>query len=84
MRNCSGKANLREYTEDEMLEMAVRSGELLEQGKEAEASKALADIPLSPEAAQALKEIYGMDWLIERNVNLSAAVKKYGKDWLDA
>lgn len=79
-----GEPNLREYTEDEVLEMAVRSGLLLEEGKEAEAAKAIADIPLTPDAAQALKEIYGMSWLIEHNVNLSVAVKKYGKDWLNS
>lgn len=82
--NLIGEPNLREYTEDEVLEMAVRSGLLLEEGKEAEAAKAIADIPLTPDAAQALKEIYGMSWLIEHNVNLSAAVKKYGKDWLNS
>jgi len=76
--------NLKEYTKEEVSAMAAKGAALLREGKDDEAMEAIDDIPIMPEIAQGLKERKGMQYLIEHQLNLSAAVKKYGKEWLYA
>lgn len=80
--NLIGEPNLREYTEEELHEMIMKGGELMGEGKMREAMQAIDDIPISADVAQSLKEDYGINWLIERNMNLSEAVRQYGREWL--
>jgi len=74
--------NLKEYTKEEIYAMSSKGAALLRKGKRKEAMEAIDDIPIMPEIAQGLKERKGIKYLIEHQLNLSAAVKKYGKEWL--
>ncbi len=74
--------NLREYTVLEAADLGHKWLELEEQGKYEEAEKYRLEIPLIPGIANNLKERMGIKALIETGINLSEAVKYYGKDWL--
>ncbi len=75
--------NLREYTILEAADLGYKWMELREQGKFEEAEKVRLEIPLIPGIANNYKEQYGIKALIESGVNLSEAVKYYGKEWLE-
>lgn len=75
--------NLREYTVFEVADLGDKWIELKEQGKFEEAEKVRLEIPLIPGIANNYKEQYGIKALIESGINLSEAVKYYGKEWLE-
>lgn len=75
--------NLREYTVLEAADLGHKWLELKEQGKHEEAEKVRLEIPLIPGIANNYKEQYGIKALIESGINLSEAVKYYGKEWLE-
>lgn len=75
--------NLREYTILEAADLGYKWIELKEQGKFEEAEKVRLEIPLIPGIANNYKEQYGIKALIESGINLSEAVKYYGKEWLE-
>lgn len=75
--------NLREYTILEAADLGYKWMELREQGKFEEAEKVRLEIPLIPGIANNYKEQYGIKALIESGINLSEAVKYYGKEWLE-
>jgi hypothetical protein len=74
--------NLREYTEFEAADLGYKWLELKEQGKFEEAEKIRLEIPLIPGIANNYKERFGIENLIATGINLSEAVKYYGKEWL--
>ncbi len=76
--------NLREYTVDEAGDLAVKAIELKEQGKYEEAEQVMLQVPLLPGIADNFKKDYGMQFLIEKQFNLSLAVKEFGHEWLNA
>ena len=82
MQTFTGEPNLREYTEEEIDEMMFRHTELWQQGRHEEAAKAIDGIPMIPRMAEAIKRMKGMQYLIDHQLNLSKAVKEYGKEWL--
>ena len=75
--------NLREYRVFEVADLGDKWIELKEQGKFEEAEKVRLEIPLIPGIANNYKEQYGIKALIESGINLSEAVKYYGKEWLE-
>ncbi len=75
--------NLREYTILEAADLGYKWMELREQGKFEEAEKVRLEIPLIPGIVNNYKEQYGIKALIESGINLSEAVKYYGKEWLE-
>ena len=75
--------NLREYTELEATDLGYKWLELKEQGKFEEAEKVRLEIPLIPGIANNYKERYGIKNLIASGINLSLAVKEFGKEWLE-
>ena len=40
------------------------------------------DIPLQPEVAKAFTKSFGVDFMKQHGLDISAAEKKYGKNWL--
>ncbi len=76
--------NLREYTLFEVADLGDKWLELQEQGKYEEAEKIRLEIPLIPGIANNYKERFGIKNLIDTGINLSEAVKYYGKEWLDS
>lgn len=74
--------NLREYTVDEAGDLAVKAMELEDQGRFEEAQQVMMQVPLLPGIADIFKRDYGMDYLIEKQFNLSRAVKEFGYEWL--
>ena len=40
-------------------------------------------VPLDPHVASAVKDVMGIDYLLNGEFNLSKAVKKYGQEWLE-
>ncbi len=77
------QVNLREYTVRESADLAHKWIELKEQGLYEEAEKIKLEIPLLPGLANNLKEEIGIEAMIKMGVNLSEAVKEYGKEWLE-
>lgn len=75
--------NLREYTVLEAADLGHKWLELEEQGKCEEAEKVQLEIPILPGLANNLKQRYGIKAVIESGINLSEAVKYYGKEWLE-
>ncbi len=75
--------NLREYTSFEIADLGARWIELEEAGDFEAAEKVMLEIPLIPGIANNYKQLYGINFLIEKGVNLSKAVKAYGQDWLE-
>ncbi len=76
--------NLQEYTIDEAGDLAVKAMELEDQGKYEEARQVMMQVPLLPGIADNFKKDYGMDFLIEKQFNLSLAVKEFGYEWLNS
>ena len=72
-----------QMTEDEKLNILMEVVRLKKEGKEVEADELIKTYPLEPEFAKNVKEVYGVDFLIENGYNLSEAEAKYGKDWLN-
>lgn len=74
--------NLKEYTLEEAADLGAEWLGLLEQGKEEEAEMLAVQIPLLPLLANNLKNDIGIEEMIKQGINLSEAVKYYGKEWL--
>ena len=72
-----------QMTEDEKDSILFEVARLTNEGKEDEAEEVFKTYPLEPEMAQIFKEVYGADFLIENEYNLSEVEAKYGKDWLN-
>lgn len=75
--------NLREMSTSEAAELAIRATELEELGKFEEAENLLMQLPILPGIADNLKDKYGIQYLIDKQYNLSLAVKEFGKEWLE-
>ena len=69
-------------TEREKAAILVKSFELRDAGKEAEAHALLATIPMPPYLAKVTKEKWGADALVQGGWNLSAAEEQFGQGWL--
>ena len=69
-------------TEDEKIDLLMEVVRLKNEGKEAESDKLFKTIPLEPQFAQDIKDVYGADFLIEHGYNISEAEAKFGKDWI--
>ena len=76
--------NLREYTLEESADLGFKWIELEEAGMHEEAELVRLEIPLLPGLANNLKHEIGMQAVIQSGINLSEAVKEYGKEWLNA
>ncbi len=75
--------NLREYTLEEAADLGHRWIKLEEQGCYEEAERVRREIPMIPGLANNLKEEVGLEEMIAMGINLSAAVKAYGQQWLE-
>ena len=75
--------NLKEFTVDEIGDLAVSVMELDEQGRFEEAQKLREQVPILPGIANNLKQSMGIQALIASGMNLSKAVKEYGNEWLE-
>ena len=64
---------------DHILNEAAR---LSDMGRQEEADKWLIKLPMGADAANAIKKIHGVQWLIDAGFNLNDAVAKFGKAWL--
>lgn len=70
--------NLKHFTEEEINAMLVRVGKLFD-----EADEVINVIPLHWKSAKILKELVGVDAMIESGTNLSEAVDHFGMEWLE-
>ena len=75
--------NLKRYTPEEKMDIFLRAGELLEEGKKEEATKVLHEAPLDWRSAKILKETIGIEAMLALNCNLSEAVDHFGMEWLE-
>lgn len=76
--------NLKYFSEEERKAVIQRVMKLIDEGKDDEADALHRTLPLPAEYLQTLKEHMGLEELIEKGVNLSSAVEKYGENWLDS
>ena len=74
--------NLKYFSEEEREAVVQQVMALFDEGKDDEADTLYRTLPLPAEDLQALKEHMGLEALIEKGVNLSTAVEKYGEKWL--
>lgn len=74
--------NLKRFTEAEIDQMLDKISELILSGRKKEADEIMFMIPLQPEGAQGLKELIGIEEMINLGINLSEAVDAYGSEWL--
>lgn len=75
--------NLKHITEAEIDELLLRVGKLYDEGSVDEADEVIKEIPLHWKSAQLIKELVGIDTLINSGTNLSAAVEHFGVAWLE-
>ena len=75
--------NLKHFTEEEIDEMLERVAKLYKDGRRDEAHEVINEIPLHWKSAQMLKEMVGIEAMIETGTNLSEAVEHYGIQWLE-
>ena len=73
----------RALTEDEKVDIMMKSFELRDAGDEAGAHKLMTLIPLPSWLAKIMKEKVGADFLIEQGYDLSEAEAEYGPGWLN-
>jgi hypothetical protein len=69
-------------SEKEKAAVMMKSIELRNAGKDAEAHALLATIPMPPYLAKVAKEKIGAGFLIAAGYNLSDAESAFGQDWL--
>lgn len=74
--------NLKHFSEEERKLVVQQVMALIDEGKDDEADALHRTLPLPAEYLQTLKEHMGLEALIEKGVNLSTAVEKYGENWL--
>jgi hypothetical protein len=77
-----GKMVQQLMTEKKKATIMLKSFELRDAGKEAEAHALIATIPLPPYLAKTAKKCFGAGFLIEAGYNLSDAEAAFGQDWL--
>jgi hypothetical protein len=70
-------------TNDEKLEVSLRSIALRKAGKEKEAMEVAKTRPLSPAIAAVLKKRMGAQWLKDSGWNLAEAEAKFGPGWIN-
>lgn len=70
------------YSPEEIRTMCIRGAELLAAGREDEADRLFNEVPLLPKSAKIMKEMVGVEAMIASGVNLYAAVREYGMEWL--
>lgn len=75
--------NLKRFSEQELNEMRLEACDLINAGRMAEADIIINKLPLSWQTAKILKEMVGIEGMIESGINLSAAVDHYGMGWLE-
>ena len=75
--------NLKHFTKEEINEMVLQVGKLFKEGRKEEADDLINVIPLHWKSAQMLKEMVGIDAMIESGTNLSEAVDHFGMAWLE-
>lgn len=75
--------NLKHCTEEQIDELLLRVGKLYDEGRVDEADEVIKEIPLHWKSAQLIKDMVGIDTLINSGTNLSAAVEHYGIQWLE-
>lgn len=75
--------NLKRFTEEEIDEMLERVAKLFDEGRFDEADEVINVIPLHWKSAKILKELIGVDAMIESGTNLSEAVDHFGMEWLE-
>ena len=75
--------NLKHFTKEEINEMVLQVGKLFKEGRKEEADDLINVIPLHWKSAQMLKEMVGIDAMIESGTNLSEAVDHFGMEWLE-
>lgn len=77
--------NLKRYSEEQVNAMLDKYTELILAGRTEEAQQMVnTEIPLHWKSAKILKEIVGIDCMIESGTNLSEAVEHFGKQWLES
>lgn len=76
--------NLKIFTPDEERATIKQAMMFIDQGREEEADALLDSLPMAVGYLQVLKETVGINELINSGINLSLAVEKYGKGWLNS
>ncbi|MBD5646497.1 MAG: hypothetical protein HDQ89_02360 [Desulfovibrio sp.] len=74
--------NLKEFTKEEEDRIIQEAMTLYDIGKNKEGDDLLDTLPMHAEYLQTLKECEGLQVLIDKGINLSLAVKKFGPNWL--
>lgn len=75
--------NLKRFSEQELNEMRLKACDLINAGRMAEADIIINKMPLNWKTAKILKEMVGIEAMIESGTNLSGAVDHYGMEWLE-
>ena len=75
--------NLKRFTEAEIDQIMDKAANLIVSGRKKEADEILHKLPMLPLDAQSLKEMIGIEKMIEYGINLSEAVDTYGYEWLE-
>ena len=71
-------------SKEETMAIIVKAQELESLGKKEDAAALRIKIPLHPGVADDIKRFNGIQWLIDGGFNLTDAVAKFGKEWLNA
>ncbi len=77
------KPNLKRYSEEEIKEICRQASKLFEEGRTDEADELISELPLLWQSAEILKELIGIEAMIESGANLSEAVDHFGYQWLE-
>lgn len=76
------KPNVLQLSLTHLTNLTYMAAEFRKMRDYAQVGKLLIELPLFPDVVDGMKKKYGMQYLIERQFNLSKAVEEFGEDWL--
>ncbi len=76
------KPNVSQLSLPYLVDVVYMAAEFRKMWDYAQVGKLLIELPLFPDVVDGMKKKYGMQYLIERQFNLSKAVEEFGEDWL--
>lgn len=79
---CNGRD--RDFTREEYFSLLKKQGDAFDRGDMAEFERISDALPIAPAVAKAFKDVYGKEYLLNLELDLTEADEEFGKGWLDA
>lgn len=74
----------RDFTKEEYFSLLKEQGAAFDRGDMAEFDRISDMLPIAPVVAKAIKDVYGKEYLLNLDLDLTDADYEFGEGWLDA